>query len=273
MEITMNEEFVLRFSKYKRLLSKFKAMGLERVYSNNLGDALGITSSLVRKDFSSLKLSGNKRGGYNIDAIIKQFNNILGKNKPQEFIIVGCGKMGTALMQYSEFEKENLHVAAGFDINPSEPKGSEDVPVYSMTGIEEFIQKNQIQVGVITVPESAAKNVFDILINSGIKAVLNFAPVELKCIETQGCPHDVVVHNMDIGLEIENIFNLLIFNKDDSIAVNIQDEVPAAYFIRTKCTRSESSEPSTNVRSLKMPRFLNSVPEIMSSISLRVYIR
>ena len=68
----MNKELILRLSKYKRLLYKLKALGLERVFSNNLGDAIAVAPSLVRKDFSVLNLPGNKRGGYDIDMLIRK---------------------------------------------------------------------------------------------------------------------------------------------------------------------------------------------------------
>src|SRR6056297_4001676 len=92
----MNKDFILRLTKYKRLLYKLKALGFERVFSNNLGDAIGVTPALVRKDFSTLNLPGNKRGGYNIDTLVHRLDKILGRDQPQQVIVIGCGRIGTA---------------------------------------------------------------------------------------------------------------------------------------------------------------------------------
>ncbi len=139
----MNKEIILRLSKYKRLLQKLKALGLERVFSNNLGDALGVTPALVRKDFSYLKITGNKRGGYSIDELIQEIDDILGKNHPLDIIVVGCGKIGTALMQYNGLARDGITVAAGFDVNPEKVNYKGDIPILTMDKIEDFIKEKK----------------------------------------------------------------------------------------------------------------------------------
>jgi len=204
----MNKELIVRLSKYKRLLHKLKALGLERVFSNNLGDAIGVAPALVRKDFSVLSLPGNKRGGYEIDGLIDQLDRILGKDKPQEVIIVGCGRIGTALMRYDEFTTEGIRVVAGFDIHPEKVVDSQDVPIYNITELDHFVKQNEIQVGIITVPDTAAATVLDLMIDAGIKGILNFASIELKRtkreedLNSKGC----LIHNVNIGLELEQLF-------------------------------------------------------------------
>ena len=99
----MNIEIIKRLSQYKSVLQKLKTLGFVKVFSDNLGDAIGVSSSLVRRDFTAFGLTGNKRGGYNIDELITRLNTILGKEDVQRIIIVGCGKIGTALMNYTGF--------------------------------------------------------------------------------------------------------------------------------------------------------------------------
>ena len=204
----MNKEIILRLSKYKRLLQKLKALGLERVFSNNLGDALGVTPALVRKDFSFLKITGNKRGGYSIDELIHEIDDILGKNHPLDIIVVGCGKIGTALMQYNGLARDGITVAAGFDINPERVNYSGDIPILPMEEIENFIKEKKIKVGVITVPESAATAVYEIMNKAGIKGFLNFSPLDLKC--TRGLDgeekSDCMINNINLAAELENLF-------------------------------------------------------------------
>ena len=204
----MNKEIILRLSKYKRLLQKLKALGLERVFSNNLGDALGVTPALVRKDFSLLKITGNKRGGYSIDELIQEIDDVLGKNHPLDIIVVGCGKIGTAIMQYNGLARDGITVAAGFDINPERVDYNGDIPILPMEEIENFINEKKIKVGVITVPESAATAVYEIMTNAGIKGFLNFSPVDLKCTRAQDGEDksECMINNINLAAELENLF-------------------------------------------------------------------
>ncbi len=203
----MNKELILRLTKYKRILNKLKALGLERVFSNNLGDAIGVSPALVRKDFSNLSLPGNKRGGYNIDELTERLDKVLGYDENQDVVIVGCGKIGTALMRFDEFHHEGIRIKAGFDSAPENVDNSTEIPVYPMEQLTEFVKKNEIRVGIIAVPDNAASQVFETMLNAGIRGILNFAAVELKCGPSEReCPVNCTVHNVNIGLEIEHLF-------------------------------------------------------------------
>mgnify|MGYP006305791453 CR=1 FL=1 len=201
----MNKDFILRLTKYKRLLYKLKALGFERVFSNNLGDAIGVTPALVRKDFSTLNLPGNKRGGYHIDTLIEKLDKLLGRDRPQNVVVVGCGRIGTALMDYSGFNTDGITFVAGFDIAPDQVTDAGGVPVYPMEELNSYVEENDIKVGVIAVPDTEASKVLDRMIDAGIRGILNFAPVELKCTRTD-CPESVAIHNVNIALELEHLF-------------------------------------------------------------------
>ena len=216
----MNKELILRLSKYKRILQRLKALGLERVFSNNLGDAIGITPALVRKDFSTLHLPGNKRGGYEINALLSLLNEILGQNQPKAVILVGCGKIGTALIQYKEFSKEGINIVAGFDVDPTKLEEESAVPLFPMSEMRRIVIEKEIKVGIIAVPDFAAAEVLDLMVEAGIHGVLNFAPVELKSTRKTNDNEDVqecVIHNVNNGLELENLFYLV--NNKDNIEV------------------------------------------------------
>jgi redox-sensing transcriptional repressor len=205
----MNKELILRLSKYKRLLYKLKALGLERVFSNNLGDAIAVAPSLVRKDFSVLSLPGNKRGGYDIEMLIEKLDIVLGRDKPQEVIVAGCGRIGTALMQYEEFRNEGIKIIAGFDIAPENVSKTSGVPIYHMKEMKEFVEKNNTRVGLITVPDSAAAQTLDLMIEAGIRGVLNFASIELRtnrCEDVEKNEACCTIHNINICLELEHLF-------------------------------------------------------------------
>lgn len=195
-----SKDFIKRLLKYKNILSKLKNLGIVKVFSDNLGDATGLTSSQVRKDFSALKISGNKRGGYQIDDLITSLDSILGKNKPQKVIIVGCGNIGQAMIEYSGFHNESLQIIAGFDPNPEKQNKEDRVPIYPCEEMESFIKANNIKVGIIAVPESVSTEVYKKMTAAGIKGVLNFARVHIR--EIPG----TIVSSVNIELQIENLF-------------------------------------------------------------------
>ncbi|MFC1467542.1 redox-sensing transcriptional repressor Rex [Verrucomicrobiota bacterium] len=206
----MNKETIHRLSQYKSVLYKLKSLGLVKVFSDNLGDALGISSSLVRKDFSAFGLTGNKRGGYQVDDLIEKMDAIFGKNEEKKIIIVGCGKIGTALINYSGFSRENIKALAGFDTDPSVIDPGGVFPIYDVSKMEEFIKREGIEIAVMTVPEGSASRTLDQLIACGIKGVLNFTPLQMKSRE------NCIIHNINIALQIENLFYLVRFEQSEN---------------------------------------------------------
>ena len=205
----IQKEMIQRLVRYKNILLKFKSMGLSRVFSDNLGDAAGISASLVRKDFSLAGLAvGNKRGGYPIDTLLQALDAILGTHILQRIIIVGCGKIGTALMNYKGFANENIEVVAGFDNNPSRINpAATPVPILPGSQLAAFVKEQQIQVAVLAVPENAAAGILDQLAAAGVQGVLNFSPVQLKTGTA------LFVQNINIAFEIENLFYFVRFNQ------------------------------------------------------------
>ena len=198
----VRKDFMLRLMKYKRVLIQLRSLGLERVFSNNLGDAIGISAALVRKDLAKIELQGNRRGGYSIDAMLARLNRLLGGTDAQEAILVGCGNLGRALLNHDAFYKEGIKLIAGFDLMASNHEIG-GVPIYEMDRLEEVIRERRVKVALLTVPAAAAAESRDRLLRAGIRGILNFAPMELKC------PDGCVIHNVNIGLEIENLFFLV----------------------------------------------------------------
>ena len=208
----LNRTTVLRLAKYLRVLNKLRTLGFVRVFSNNLGDAVGVTPAVVRKDFSQINVPGNKRGGYNIDTLILELEKVLGKDDEQNLVIVGCGRIGSALMHADSFEKDGLRVVAGFDADPARVDRDAEPPVLPMSELHDYCRANNVRVGVIAVPDSQATAAFDAMIASGIRGLLNFTSVELKCVgkcDRNSCPIQCVVHSVNFSLEIENIFYVL----------------------------------------------------------------
>jgi len=208
LDLIKQKEMIQRLVRYKNILLKFKSMGLSRVFSDNIGDAAGISASLVRKDFSLAKLTvGNKRGGYPIETLLQCLDTILGTQLLQRIIIVGCGNIGTALLNYSGFSNENVQIVAGFDIQPDRIKSDAPIPILPIGEMAALVQKEDIHVAVLAVPENAAASILDQLASAGIQGVLNFSPVQLKANSS------LFIQNFNIAFEIENLFYYVRFNQ------------------------------------------------------------
>ena len=195
-----NEEVINRLLKYRNVMQKMKGLGFVRVFSDNLADAVGVSPSLVRKDFSMFELTGNKRGGYQLEVLIEKLNAILGKDKKQKIIIVGCGKMGKALMNYNGFPRVGIRVVAGFDSEPSLLEPDAPIPILHVRKMKEYIAENNIKLAVLTVPEPSAQSIVDSLMRTSIRGIINFAPISLKGSDT------CLIHNINIEQEFEKLF-------------------------------------------------------------------
>ncbi len=195
-----NRGCIIRLSRYKNAIMRLKALNFVRVFSDNLADAAGVTASQVRKDFSIFGISGNRRGGYQIDELIEQLNKVLGKDQVHQFVIVGCGNIGQALLNYQGFEKSGIKVAAGFDIDQDKiEKAPQGVPVYPLDALGSYVKENEIKMGIIAVPDFAAQRVLELMVSAGIKGVLNFAPIRLRDMD------GVVINNINLEAELENM--------------------------------------------------------------------
>lgn len=201
------QEVIRRLSKYRNVMHKMKALGLVKVFSDNLADAVGVSPSLVRKDFSMFNLTGNKRGGYRIDDLLDKLNVLLGKDQKQKVIIIGCGKLGQALMNHNGFPRVGIRVVAAFDSDPEVLDSEAPIPILHIKQIREFIDENKIRVAALTIPETAAQAMIDTLKKTCVKGVINFAPVSLKSSD------DFLIHNINIEQEIENLFYNIHFSE------------------------------------------------------------
>lgn len=196
---TINRKTILRLSRYRNALQRFAALGFTKVFSEYLAESIGSTSSQVRKDFSTFGMTGNKRGGYLITELLDKLNVILGKIDTKKVILAGAGNLGKALLKYKGFESDGIRIVACFDIDPSKWNPALPIPILPLTDMENYIRFHGIEIGIIATPEIVAQEVFTMLVNSGIRGVLNFAPLQLK--NDSGC----YVHNINLEMELENI--------------------------------------------------------------------
>lgn len=209
---------IMRLLKYKNALKRMKSFGFIKAYSNNLGDAIGISSVQVRKDFSLFNISGNKKGGYTIDDLLDRIDNILGKQVSHNIILIGYGKIGKALVNYRGFENEAIKIVAAFDHNPEKIDRNSHIPILPIEELKDYIIDNNIEVAILTVPDLEAQRMFDVICNAGIKGVLNFAPIKL--LDRPNC----IINDVNIADEIESLFYFINDIENNSVQKNKEDK-------------------------------------------------
>ena len=198
--MVLNRKCIIRISRYKNALNRLKALGFVKVFSGNLADAAGVTSSQVRKDFSLFGITGNRRGGYQVEDLIKKIRNVLGKDELQKVVLVGVGNIGRALLRYKGFVSGGIEIIAGFDIDPEKySKNDTEVPILPLETFREFALEHDVKIGILAVPDVAAHHISEIMISAGIKGILNFAPIQLRATDS------VVVSNINLEVELENL--------------------------------------------------------------------
>jgi redox-sensing transcriptional repressor len=184
---------------YLACLQRQKLMGVEKVFSYTLAKETGVTPDQVRKDFSEFGITGNKRGGYDINELLEKMEIIFHRNKDNNIVLVGMGNMGLALSKYGKFIQRHMNIVATFDIDPFKQKMRSGIPVYSMNRLKEIIERFNVRVAIVAVPEISAQEVVDELVRYGIKGIMNFAPGLLKV------PPAVVINNVNLCDELESV--------------------------------------------------------------------
>ena len=190
---------ITRLLRYRSSLKKMQELGFETVYSYNLGRETGVSPEQVRKDFSQFGIKGKKKGGYNINDLLLTIREIFRKDELQKVIIVGMGNIGNAVLQYKGFQKNMIQIVAAFDIDPSKYKKKHAIPLYPLEKLPKIVRELEIKTAILSVPERVAQEVANLLIESGIRGILSFAPTVLKV------PPHVTVNLICIGQELESL--------------------------------------------------------------------
>ncbi|MBR2309438.1 MAG: redox-sensing transcriptional repressor Rex [Oscillospiraceae bacterium] len=161
-----------------------------------LANALGMGEVQVRKDLAMVSDGGRPKIGYLRESLIEDINQFLGYDNTTDAILIGAGKLGQALLGYGGFGAYGLNILAAFDVEPTAEMTQEGKPIYPMDKLESFCRNNNILMGIITVPGKYAQEVCDRLIQCGIKAVWNFAPVYLDV------PANILVQNENMATSL-----------------------------------------------------------------------
>ena len=196
----ISDSTIRRLSRYYRSLENLIARNMETVSSDQLAEMDGITSAQVRKDLSFFGTFGKRGLGYNTKRLQQQIGEILGLDKSWNVAVVGAGNIGRALVKYEEFIKQGFNICLIMDADP-EKIGTKvgNLVVGDSKKLPALIKQNKIDIGIIAVSASAAQAVADALIDAGIRAILNFAPISIKA------PDNVQVKSENTAIEIESL--------------------------------------------------------------------
>ena len=191
---------VRRLSLYLRFLDDFEGQGVETVSSEALAQRGGTTSAQVRKDLSFFGSFGKRGLGYYVPELAQRLRQILGLGRRYRVAMIGAGKIGSALVQYRGFTQRGFDIVAIFDNDPSKI-GTQwnGLTVLPIDRLEQELKAQQVDMAVLVTPGEAAQSVAERVVGQGVKAILNFAPIQLNV------PDDVVVKTVNLALELETL--------------------------------------------------------------------
>lgn len=177
MNGTISKQALRRLPFYLDYLKKKSAEGIRNISATTVANDLKLNEVQVRKDLAIVSLTGGKpKTGYVASELIRDLESFLGYDNTKEAVIAGAGKLGQALLSYKEFNRYGLNIVAAFDTDESVVDGKHIFPAEKMT---DLCSRLKVHIGIICVPPEHAQEVCDRMVECGILAIWNFAPVHL----------------------------------------------------------------------------------------------
>ncbi len=198
---------IRRLPKYHRYLKELLDKDIRRISSKELSSIIGFTASQIRQDLNNFGGFGQQGYGYNVEDLYSEISKILGLTRKYNVVIVGAGNLGQALANYTSFGRLGFELKAMFDINPKfMGLKINDVEVLDMDHFETFVNENDIEIVYICTSRTGAQDVADRIQKTNVKAIWNFAPIDLKVKE------DIIVENVHL---IDNLLTLSYYLKEN----------------------------------------------------------
>ncbi len=197
---TIPDIVVGRLPRYLQALKHMLQEGIKTTSSQELGEAIGISAAQIRKDLSQFGEFGKQGTGYSVAYLVEQLHTILKLNKVWDLALVGMGDLGNALARYQGFAEHGFRIVAAFDNDP-EKIGKEvaGLIIQDSHNLKPVISQMGIKIAMITVPAAAAQSVAEDLVDAGIRAILNYAPITLTL------PAGVYVENIDPIIKLQHM--------------------------------------------------------------------
>ena len=196
----VSERTIGRISLYRRMLADLEQQGIRQVFSHELAAKSRVTASQVRRDIISLGCSGSPVHGYGVKELLASISAFLDAPKPEAVVLVGVGNLGRAILSYFSGRRPNLMIVAAFDSDPQKVNRTiSGCPCYGTDELPGFAARHGIRMGIVTVPAAAAQAMADLLVRSGIRGILNFAPAMLRA------PANVYIEHLDMTMALEKV--------------------------------------------------------------------
>lgn len=200
MTLEIPEVVINRLPVYARALADLAASGESVISSQALGELLDVTPAQIRKDLSYFGRFGKQGRGYNVNVLLSKLREILGIDRQWRVCLVGVGRLGQAIVEYGGFAPQGFEIVGAFDSNPAligrKPGG---VPVHHPDELDVFLRENRVDIGIVAVPALHAQTVVDRLVSAGIRAILNYAPINAHV------PPEVTIRHIDPVLAMQSM--------------------------------------------------------------------
>ncbi len=171
----------LRFPAYLRYLKAEEAAGVGYVSSSEIAEDMHLSAVCVRKDLALVASEpGKPRLGFAVGKLIGDLERALGYHLKTHACVVGAGRLGRAFLVYDGFEHYGIDVVAAFDISPAQVGALRGKPIYPMERLKEIAERENVRLGILTVPGEAAQQACDAMVEAGITAILSFAPAYVR---------------------------------------------------------------------------------------------
>jgi redox-sensing transcriptional repressor len=203
------EATIRRLSRYARCLEELDEIGEKVISSAQLASKCVVNAAQVRKDLAYFGEFGIRGVGYYVKDLLQDIKRILGLNKEWRMAVVGIGNLGSALLSYKDFLKQNYKIIAAFDIDPPKVIGKvseklgKPVEILHINRVKEVAKERKIEIGIITTPPEEAQKVADLLVEAEVRGILNFAPAHVAV------PEGYIVKDVFFTTVLDNLAYLL----------------------------------------------------------------
>lgn len=197
----LSKQALKRLPVYMSYLKSLDSREIEYISSSTVAEALDMNDVQVRKDLAAVcKTPGIPKKGFVVRDLIGGISDFLGYSQGNDAILIGAGNLGMALMSYRGFDNYGINIVAAFD---SRPEVIDNEKIFDISRLGEICKKLNVKIGIITVPDTAAQKVCDLLVKSGILAIWNFAPTHIKA------PSEILVQNENMASSLALLSNHL----------------------------------------------------------------
>jgi len=190
-----------RLSVYLRCLTFLESQGQKTISSGELAERFHLNSAQIRKDLACFGEFGTRGVGYDVSRLKQQLVQELGIDRTRNAVIVGAGNLGMALADYAGFNTNGFHIVAMLDVDAAKVgrTSRQGIPVLAYAQLPDVVRRNHVEIGIIAVTAESAQSVHDALVAAGLRAILNFAPVQMRLQE------GVKVKSVDLRINLESL--------------------------------------------------------------------